>query len=466
MGVRTWMRRGCFAAAATALAAAALAPTTQAGQLDLPDVFGGYAYATAVHLSLNTDPPQTVPELLRLDLPHGESELGSGAVSRGRASAAYPGSIGDLGTFLCQVGWPCEDFSPPTWPLNARAEYPFQPHGEATVTPRAAKGNDLNVASGRALADAAEDSVSTFAAANDIRLGNLVDPAAELTPETSLLWIGSSQAITKHRFEGDVLVSVAESAMSDVWVAGGALRIGSIVARSTTRSDGGGTISSTPELIVSGATMGGQAVAITAEGIVAGDDPSGPDPRTGVAGFNQLLTNGTLDVKLVGTSDEVDGPTATGTVTGIQITYDADASGFPLGSAAVGGILLGNASTSSRVLPASTSELDFTGGTDFGSGAGDEPGSSAVLSDSFPNAAPGGLASFATPADDVTGLSSFAGADPVPAVDTPPAPTINPGPLERLSDSVSDRVGLLYLATAFAALGLALGVRAPGVRLQ
>lgn len=460
MAVRKWIRWACFGGAVALAGAAAVGPSSDAASTALPETFNGYAYATGVHFSLNTDPAQTIPELVRIDLPHGESAIGSGSVARGRASFAYPGSSGDAATFLCQVGWPCDQFAPPNWPFTARAEYPFQPHGEAQAQGPGIDEGHLQLSAGRSVADAVEDSVRTQATAGKVLFGNLGTGA--LTPATALLSIGSSEAVTTHRFEGDVLVTRAEVVLKDVGIAGGALQIASIVASSESRSNGADTVASTPDVLIGGATLGGQQVAITEKGIEAAGDPQDSGAlRSVTGGFAQLLSNGTIDLRLIGAEEEIDGSTANGAVTGIAVDYRIDGRGFPAGTALVGGFLLGNASTSARVsLDEGFGGFDDGLDPDLGGFVGADDGDSSVLGGGFPNAGPaGGLADFPTPGDEPGGGGSFS--DDGDSTSRQPAP----GPLERLSENVADRVGLLYGAAALAALGLAVGLRAPGLRL-
>src|SRR4051812_6917033 len=96
MRIRKWTRRACFGSAATFAAVGLFGPAAFArGEPNPPEThppeFAGAATATAVQAELNTDPPQTVEEILHPSIPRATSEFRSGGTSSALASQFDPG---------------------------------------------------------------------------------------------------------------------------------------------------------------------------------------------------------------------------------------------------------------------------------------------------------------------------------------------------------------------------------------
>ena len=460
---RRWVRRVCFALALV-LAGAAAVPQSSSAQVDesdRPENFLGHAFATAVQIVGNTDPPQTLPELLRLDLPHGESSFGAGSLARARASAAYPGALGGAGALVCLAGFPCEYFPgfPPAWPFDASAEYPGEPDAGTTVGGPVVNADQLKAGTARAVAHAGRDFVDTLATGQSMSFLNMAG-GATVDPATAVVATESAIARTHQEFVDGVLVTKAEAVLSGISLFAGAVKIDQIRATSESRADGADVLEADPTLVVSGVTAGGQPAQITSSGLeIAGDRQDQGAIGSVTGGIEQLISNGTIDLRLIDSDGTFTDGQGVGEVVGVPVSYRLDASGFPAGTAVVGNVVLGSVRTMAKA--------DLAGGDSL---VGD-------LSFDFDSATTGAdqnlFGSTFGPASDlpVPGPSTNAGvSDFESPVDQRPAPERSveaeqAARFEILGDGVSSRVTLLYGAAALAVLGLALGTRLPGTKL-
>lgn len=537
MSILTWARRSLLAAATALLVVALVAPAGVDAREDpdagRPPVFRAGAFTTAVQVALNTDPQTFVAELVRMDLPHGSAEFAQGNSSTARAASLYPGVGFTQGPFLawnqaCTNGFPCEEFPgiPPEYPLMATAQYPTRPDAEARFRPpfeqdshalRASFGEPDGPLSGRAhdvRAHAGRDHVSTTAVVGDLRFlpvagapgtaaggsarggldepGHTSEPAADRAPV--LLAADELVSRTRLEFDGDVLVSRAESLLTGVSLFGGAVEIEEIHATATSRSDGDGALEGDPHVTVSGVTVGGTPAAVTEEGLVVADRPCVVElPAAGRvcatdqgllnslgAGAEQLFGAAGTDVRLVRTSQDTSGGTRSEAgASALLVDFTVDASGFPSGTAVEGSLALGIAGASSFVgttapgsLSIDTGGFEGTGGTGGTHGTGgtsetatvagatatsDDPAAGGGFpGDVFAPGATGGSAG-----DAATGAPPLAGPSHTGPASTRPAAF----PLEALDAVAANRVEALYAAWALAVVGLALGSRARPLRL-
>ncbi|HEX9683783.1 MAG TPA: hypothetical protein VGA13_11930 [Acidimicrobiales bacterium] len=468
MRLRRDLRLACFAIAALLAVGGFVVPSeAQTGDdidADRPASYLGFAYAAAVQIQGNTDPPQTVPELLRMDVPHGESTFGVGSLSRARASTAYPGGLGKLPNFFCTLGFPCDQFPgfPPQWPFNAEAEYP----SSVDATPDAAippigDGSNLEWTPVKANAHAGRDFADTDAASTDLRFID-ISGGEGLTADTALIHVGSSQATTRQEFLDGVLVVTATSTLNDVDIAG-QIHIDSLVTRSVSRADGGSIHNAEPEVLLQGVTLAGNPFEIGGDGVEIGGERQDQGTLPSITGgVGTLLQDGSVKVRLLSATRDLRN-TAVADALGILVEYRIDASSFPGGTALIGNVLLGASRTS-----AVASQNDPFGPIDLDPAVtppSPEPADSGpfdqVLGDTtdafFPDSQPQPLTGGAT------SPSSPAPAPVLPAVPntesvlTQPAPQ----PLEDLSGVVAERVTWFYAAGSIALLGLALGAAVP-----
>lgn len=500
MRIRTWLSRASFAGAAVLLVLALVAPALVEAQEDpdagRPASFQASAFTTAFEAIINTEPASTVPEIVRFDVPLGQSEFESGNRSFARAASIWPGlTVAKGGSLLCTAGFPCEEFSalptgfPPRWPLMAETSYPTQVDHEAEANGEEAAAGPFTFTVHVIESHAGRDFVSSRAVVKDLDLP--VPGAEEASPETSLVHIGTLQSTTRHEFEGDVLVAFAESRLTDIDLFAGQVHIDKVIARSTSRSDGDTDVGSDPRIAVEGVTVAGQEAKITDDGLELLGPTCAESPVTGIPlpeiplpeeatsqlpaavpnevpipaetcatdqGLLQALNSGlkTLsegDVRLIDTSTVRDGGRTDGDATALMVSFKADASGFPSGAGVIGNLILGLSSTSSGIGSLSGGDIDIDIG-DFGT-------VTAPFND-------GGFVSDGT---QVAGQQVIN----TPGTEGTPGQVI-PGdnggqtqagfaPLELLAGIAADRIQLLYGAWALAVLGLALASRLQPFRL-
>ncbi len=517
MRIRTWLSRASFAAAAVLLVLALVAPALVEAQEDpdagRPASFQASAFTTAFEAIINTEPASTVPEIVRFDVPLGQSEFESGNRSFARAASIWPGlTVAKGGSLLCTAGFPCDGFKdddgetvfnpfeplptgfPPRWPFAAEASYPTAVDAEARLTKDQAAGHQgaagpLTFTIDVVEAHAGRDFVSSRAVVTDLDLP--VPGAEEASPETSLVHIGALQSTTRHEFEGDVLVAFAESRLTDIDLFAGQVHIDKVVARSTSRSDGDTNVESDPRITVEGVTVAGQEAKITDGGLELLGPVCAESPITGIPvpeiplpeelsenlpvtppnqvpvpaetcttdqGLLEALNSGlkTLsegDVRLIDTSTVRDDGRTDGDATALMVSFKADASGFPSGAGVIGNLILGLSSTSSGVGSLSGGDIDLDIG-DFGTVT-----------------APFDAGGFVSDGTQVAGQQVIN----TPGTEGTPGQVI-PGngggqtqagfaPLELLAGIAADRIQLLYGAWALAVLGLALASRLQPFRL-
>lgn len=497
MRIRTWLSRASFVGAALLLVVALVAPALVEAQEDpdagRPASFQATAFTTAFEAIINTEPASTVPEIVRFDIPLGQSEFASGNRSFARAASIWPGlTVAKGGSLLCTAGFPCEEFSalptgfPPRWPLLAEASYPTEVDATAQANGQEAAAGPFTFTVHVVESHAGRDFVSSRAVIEDLNMP--VPGAEETSPETSLVHIGSLQSTTRHEFQDDVLVAFGESRLADIDLFAGQVHIDKVIARSTSRSNGDDVVESDPRILVEGVTVAGQEAKITGDGLEVLGPTCAESPITGIPlpeipipeeassqlpvappaevpipaetcttdqGLLQALNSGlkTLtdgDIRLIDTSTVREGGRTDGDATALMVSFTADASGFPSGTGVIGNVILGLSSTSSAI----------------GSMAGDDVGLDfGTVTTPFDD---GG---FASDGPQVAGQQVIN----TPGTEGTPGQVI-PGngggqtqagfaPLELLAGIAADRIQLLYGAWALAVLGLALASRLQPFRL-
>lgn len=498
MRIRTWLSRASFVGAALLLVLALVAPALVEAQEDpdagRPASFQATAFTTAFEAIINTEPVSTVPEIVRFDVPLGQSEFAGGNRSFARAASIWPGlTVAKGGSLLCTAGFPCEEFSalptgfPPRWPLLAESSYPTEVDTTAEASGEEAAAGPFTFTVHVVESHAGRDFVSSRAVVKDLNLP--VPGAEETSPETSLVHIGALQSTTRHEFEGDVLVAFGESRLTDIDLFAGQVHIDKVVARSTSRSNGDDVVESDPRILVEGVTVAGQEAKITGDGLEVLGPTCAESPVTGIPlpeiplpeelsenlpvappnqvpvpaetcttdqGLLRALNSGlkTLsegDVRLIDTTTVREDGRTDGDATALMVSFEADASGFPNGTGVIGNLILGLSSTSSGIGSPLGDDLDLG---DFGTvtapfDAGGSASDGAQVAGQQVVNTPG---TEGTPGQVVPGnrgdrtQAGFA-------------------PLELLAGIAADRIQLLYGAWALAVLGLALASRLQPFRL-
>jgi hypothetical protein len=436
-----------------------------------PEVFRGSANALGVSVAVDRDALLPINDLFKFTVVEGTSIYESSAQSA-RSSLFFPGNGliqgANLlcGTFLApyrsELGPIIDTCLQYKYPLTVFADE-FAPDGQTSGALQL--GDPTDPVSGnavRATAHAAADGSRTDAAIQDLRvlglpaIGPVLPVVPGLTIDTSVVNVDSATARTNQRIEDGALVIDSSSIVSGISLVGGLIRIGAVRSVSHITDDPLGEPTASSDLEVSGVTVAGIPSQITEDGLVVGTPSGGLGPIVQQIQIqvNELLR--ALGVK----------------ITILTAGADPNAEGGPVAFA--DGLLLEVAQTVTGLptIPGPIGDID-PNGTFVGSV---QIGRSAAKGQAFafdPDAEPptdGGITDLGLAPTDGTDLS-------FPDLTTPPTgPQVEPpggdtpDPTRSIGDIFDDRLAWLYLALAFAALGLcvaprfALPARLPGAR--
>jgi hypothetical protein len=252
--------------ACTGMAVSAQEAGTEVGFFDIT------AEASGIGASFGDPTTQPYPVAAGL-IPNAHASLSAGPSGRARSSILWPGPlVGSAGSLANVIGTPLppEVVSQANYPVVAQAEAGGGGTDEAAVGPMTAKveGSDSRAAT----------------TLTDVSAPDVVTAAKVATTSRSYL-------------EGGKAISLAESVLEGVTVAGGALEIARIhtVARGVTD---GITASTTQELTLTGVTLNDQAATIDREGlhvgggaVPIGDVLEGAKPATDGFGIRAFVTD-------------------------------------------------------------------------------------------------------------------------------------------------------------------------------
>ena len=459
------MSRASFTAAAVCLLLLALA-STSLGQEDdggapRPEVFRGSASALAVSVQVDRDALLPINDLFKFTVVEGTSAYESSNQSA-RSSLFFPGNGLIIGpNLLCGTfGGAFPPEFKPVLDLCLQYRYPLTVFADE-LTPDGQTAGSLQLGTAtdpvsgnaiRATAHAAPDGARTDSAVQDLRvlglpaIGPVIPIVPGLTLDTSIVKVDSATARTDQRIVDGSLVIDASSTISGVQLVGGLVRIGSIRSESHVTDDAKGKRTATSDLEVSGVTVAGIPSQITEDGLVIGSPSGGLGPivQQLQSQLNELLRALGLKVTLIGaTADPEAEGGAVASADGLLIELSQTVTGLPtvpgpLGEidpngTFVGSVLLGQSAARGAAFaidpdaPVPSDE----GSTDVGFDA--TTGGDVSFPD-LPEASPEG-----------------------PTVERP-SPT-GPATPRSIGDIFDDRLGLLYLALAFTALGLCITPR-------
>jgi len=236
------------------------------------------------------------------DISHSEVTLKSGPAAYGLGSVAWPGQVvAALPSFLQsdiqtasknQFQFPVDV---PNYPVRAESFYPQGP-------------TKANSQAGTILMESSAQAESADAAAS---LNSFGIPL--------LGTVGTQSSSASNGFDPQGAFSMVRAAANDVSIAGGVLKMQSVVSTATARSDGDkGTVAGTTT--VQGATVQGHAVTIDSSGVHV--DGAG----TGTAAFqqavNSALKSAGITVQLASPVDTVSGPSAARNLPGLLVTMN------------------------------------------------------------------------------------------------------------------------------------------------
>ena len=478
---RRTARRACLVAASVCLLLALTtsgAPAQEDDTVPRPEVFRGAASSHGVSVQVDRDALLPVPDALRFIALDG-SGIYESSTRQARASIFFPGQGVILGPGLvCGTfgGQFPSEFKPLLdtclqyrYPLTVFAD-DFEPDGATSGSLElGAPGDPISGTAVRAVAHAGEDAATTDAAIQDLRVLGLpaLGPISTLltalgveTPDTSLFTVDSATSRTDQRIVRGGLEVDAELTISGLRILGGLIRIGSVRSESSITDDGAGNRTADTTFEVSGVTVGGVPAQITDEGLVLGSPTGGLGPLVEQlqSQLNDLLRSLGVTVTVLPSEESTDQDgVAVANNGGLLIELAAPLDGLPpvpgpLGDIDPNGLYVASLQIGATAARGAISTFDPDAV---------EP-ETPVVDGGFDPGSPdlGGSIDLPAPA-----LPTEPGAPP--AV-TPAAPT-DDSLVRSVTDLFDDRLGLVYLALAFAVLGLCIApafspARLPGPR--
>lgn len=273
-----------------------------------PDVYGGEAAASVLHVQTDRDPqlfPVTDP--LHAEIPYATTALDSSGGATASAASLYPGA-GALGlrgllcTFDSRACLPLPDY-----PLMATASHPTAPDAQSQSS-QAFDGGPLRVTPGLTVAHADPNRVESRAQAAGL------DVAGAVSVETA-------STHSKQAFEGGTLVVTAESNLQGLDIGGGALHVDALRSVSVSRVDGRQVATTSATTTLTGATAGGTPVTIDSTGVhVAGNGDDGAATSSANTVLAALQTAG-IDVRLAVPSRTTKDGVAASSTGGLLVSF-------------------------------------------------------------------------------------------------------------------------------------------------
>lgn len=311
------LSRHCATVAVLACAALLLGGTSgHADSAPRPESFGGDATASSFHYLIDRRPqPTPVSDAFHVEVPYVTTAFDSSGTASATSSTFFPGA-GPLGVpaLLCQFAAPlCQPPFPavPGYPLIARASYPTQPDAQADLSPGPQSLGPFTISPNVIAAHADQDRVEATAGAAGVDL-------------PGQLSAGGATTRSKQSFEGGTLVAVAESTVTGLDLLGGMLHIGALTSIATARADGANVTAASATTTVTGATLSGQAVTIDSTGIhLAGNGDDGAALKQLNGALASLEGQG-IGVRLLSSTKQVSGRTASAIAGGLLVSFDQD----------------------------------------------------------------------------------------------------------------------------------------------
>lgn len=262
---------------------APLAATSTAGAQDGSVGLLGIATAQGVRMTY-TAPDQLTSEVMDGAGPIAQSALATDGQSSAFASLPYPGSNGIVmpGVIFGLAG----QSGPPAYPFYVRADYPVAPAAELH-DPTGAYGLEAKADAGQAIG------------------------TANFTPGGAQNAASRATALTQVAFDAGKMTVTAEAIFSGLSLGDGALRIATVRSRSVSAFiPGEAKPSTTTELLIEGATAGGQAVTIGPDGVRMGGAHAPVPIGQGAQDLNGALAQVGIKVRTVSAEEVKDGAAA------------------------------------------------------------------------------------------------------------------------------------------------------------
>jgi hypothetical protein len=318
---------GATSALLTGGGAGLLALAGTNGPAGADNTLGGFTVtSTAEAITVQYEQPNfPLPATPSLELDEGYSTSSDNFGPNGSALAAtlYPGQVvanagPELGLLVPGVPLP----PAPTWPEQAVSTYPQTPNTASTDQPGVNEDASSNANGNTASTSLGNDAPT--AGANGADPGS-VAPSGNgnlFAGGTSAVFgIGSMSSTSSSTAPSTNATSEASATVNGVTVLGGFITIGSVTSTATAASDGttGKVGGST---LLSNLVIAGEPVTLNAQGI-SGLGQSAP-LSIPVASINQLLSQLGISIALTNPTDKVNGPSASRTLDGVQISINLD----------------------------------------------------------------------------------------------------------------------------------------------
>jgi hypothetical protein len=266
-----------------------------------------------------------VPANPSLELDEGYSTSNDNYGPNGSALAAtlYPGQVvANAGPQLALLV-PGAPLPPaPTWPEQATSSYPQTPNTASTDQPGV--NEDATSSSNGNVASTSLGNDAPTAGANGADPGS-VAPSSGGNPfaggASTLFAIGSMSSTSSSTAPSTTATSEGSATVHGVTVLGGFITIGSVTSTASATSDGTtGKVSGST--LLSNLVIAGEPVTLNAQGISAAGQSS--PLSIPVSSINQLLSQLGISMALTNPTDTVNGPSASRTLDGVQITINLD----------------------------------------------------------------------------------------------------------------------------------------------
>jgi hypothetical protein len=301
-----------------------LATAFATGPAGAADALGGFTVsALAEAISAQYEQPNfPLPATPSLEFDEGYSSTTDnfGPTGTATASTLYPGQVvANAGSQLSLLvpGLPLP--AAPAWPLQAVTEFPQTPNSASTDLPgvnmdalSSSNGNNATATIGNDAATAGSSGDATQQAPSGT--GN------PLAGSSSLFGIGALSATSSSQAPSSMATAEATATVGGISMLGGFISIGSITSTATATSDGT-TGKVTGSTQVQGASIAGQQISITANGISALNESS---PALPISALNTLLKELGITVAVTTATDKVSGPSASRELDGVEIQINLD----------------------------------------------------------------------------------------------------------------------------------------------
>ncbi len=327
LGLRRLAVAGAAASLLTAGGSGLLALAYANGPAGADNTLGGFTItSTAEAMTAQYEQPNfPLPATPSLEVDEGYSTSSDNFGPNGSALAAtlYPGQVvanagPELGLLVPGVPLP----PAPTWPEQAVSTFPEAPNSANTDQPGV--NEDATSSANGNIASTSLGNDSPTSGANGADPGSVAPGGSGnlfAGGSSAIFGIGSMSSTSSSTAPSTTATSEGSATVNGVTVLGGFITIGSVTSTATATSDGAtGKVSGST--LLSNLVIFGEPVTLDAQGISAvGQSAPLSIP---VSSINQLLSQLGISIALTNPTDNVNGPSASRTLDGVQISINLD----------------------------------------------------------------------------------------------------------------------------------------------